>query len=908
MQSNEPNKQPQWVFSFQSGKGHQKDLLGAKGAELAEMTSLGLPVPPGFTITTEACREYYRSGKRPPEGLWSEVRSAMKELEELVGRKFGDPANPLLVSVRSGAPVSMPGMMDTVLNLGINQQVADGMAERTNNERFALDLYRRFIQMFGNVVLGVDGDRFNQTMDEWQHKRGVERSADLEPQDLREVITRFKATVKDAAGEDVPDDPLDQLERAIHAVFESWNTRRAIAYRNFNHIPHDVGTGVSVVAMVYGNMDDNSGSGVLFTRSPSTGEKRLYGEYLLNAQGEDVVAGTVSPRDIASMKEEMPKVYRELVETADVLERHYRDVQDMEFTVEQGKLYMLQTRTGKRSARAAIKIAVDMAQEGLITREEALLRVEPEQIYQLLLPRFEEEAKDRARSESRLLGTGLGASPGAATGKVIFDADTASELGSTGASVILVRPETSAEDVHGMLSSAGILTSRGGATSHAAVVARGLGKPCVAGAESIEVDPKGGFLRCGDMVVKEGEEISIDGASGEVFVGSLATTRPQVSEEEDMATLLSWADDKRRLQVWANADYPTDALTARGFGAEGIGLCRTEHMFFEPERLSLVQDMILSAHRSTQRPDDKELQDRFHSDLRQLEQLQTGDFEGLFRAMEGRPVVIRLLDPPLHEFLPRHDELLVEAVELRVKGDGSALQAEKEALLATVDDMREANPMLGLRGCRVGLVYPDIYKMQARAILRAANNVAAEGTTVRPEIMVPLVSHGNEMKQIRTALEETIQEFGQEEDSKVTYKIGTMIETPRAALTANEVAESAEFFSFGTNDLTQMTFAFSRDDAEGKFLMRFIEGGILTENPFQSLDQTGVGQLVEIAFKLGRQTRPDLEVGICGEHGGDPSSIEFFHRVGLDYVSCSPYRVPVARLAAAQAALRSEAG
>ncbi|MBI4299212.1 MAG: pyruvate, phosphate dikinase [Chloroflexi bacterium] len=899
--------QRQWVFSFQRGDSSRKDLLGNKGAQLAEMTAMGLPVPPGFTITTEACLDYYRSNKRLPEGLWSQVLEALKELETASGRKFGDPDNPLLVSVRSGAAVSMPGMMDTILNLGINEGIADGIGRRTGNGHFALDIYRRFIQMFGSVVMNVKSDVLDVVMDEQRRKAGVGTGAELSPDDLREVIARLKLLVKKDARADIPDDPMTQLNQAIRAVFESWNSRRAIDYRNFNKISHDLGTAVSVVAMVFGNLDDNSCTGVLFTRDPSTGDKTLYGEYLTKAQGEDVVAGTATPRKIAELAKEKPDIHRELLQVTGLLEHHNRDAQDIEFTVEQGKLYMLQTRTAKRSAKAAIKIAVDMVQEGLITQEEGLLRVAPDQISQLLLPRLDERAKERAKSEGRLLGRGLGASPGGATGKVVFSADTAAELGKQGVRLILARPETKAEDVHGMLVAAGILTGRGGATSHAAVVARGLGKPCVAGAEGIEVNPEGGYLRRGDVIVKENEEISIDGSSGEVFVGSLPTILPNVSEERELAILLSWADSTRRLGVWANADYPRDAETAIAFGAEGIGLCRTEHMFFEPERLALVRTMILAAHASNQRPDDKLVKEEYHATLDELSRFQVSDFEGILRAMKDKPVVIRLLDPPLHEFLPSYEELLTEVVELRSNGSSPVTLREKEKMLASVGDLREANPMLGLRGCRLGLIYPDIYAMQVRAIVTAASNVMAEGIQVHPEIMIPLVGHRNEMRRMRALLEETIEKIQKGKADKVSYKIGTMIETPRAALTADEIAETAEFFSFGTNDLTQTTFAVSRDDAEGKFLMQYVEDKILPEDPFKVLDRKGVGRLVEMAYKLGKQTRPNLTVGICGEHGGDPSSIEFFHAVGLDYVSCSPYRVPIARLAAAQAALRSSA-
>ena len=763
--------------------------------------------------------------------------------------------------------------------------------------------------MFGNVVLGIDAGLFREAIEKEQRTKCVDRSADLTPSDLRKVISTFRHGVGGFGTLQIPDDPDAQLEQAIQAVFDSWYGRRAVAYRELQGIPHDLGTAVSVVAMVYGNVDENSGAGVLFTRSPSTGEQALYGEYLLNAQGEDVVAGTATPVGIAGLREALPDAYRELAAIAGLLEGHYRDVQDVEFTVEQGRVYVLQTRVGKRSAGAAVKTAVDMADEGLITRREALLRVDPQQVYQMLLPRFDEAATEEAKREGRLLAQGVGASPGAATGKVVFSPESASELGTKGVRVVLVRPETNAEDVHGMVRSAGGLTSRGGATSHAAVVARGLGIPCVTGTGSIEVNPAKGYLRCGELKVFEGEEISVDGATGEVFLGPIATSRPRSLDDPELGRLLGWADSERRLGIWANADTAADAQAARGLGAEGIGLCRTEHMFFEPERLSLVREMILSAHRSVQLPEDKRAQESYRESLEQLERLQTADFEGLFRAMDGRPVVIRLLDPPLHEFLPNRDQLMAETLALKADGQSPARRSElaaKEALLLAVEEMREVNPMLGLRGCRVGLMYPGIYEMQTRAVLKAARNVEADGVLARPEIMVPLVSHGNEMFLVRRRLEATMQAFHGEVGGATGYRIGAMIETPRAALTADRIAESAEFFSFGTNDLTQTTFAFSRDDAEGKFLMRYVQEQVLPEDPFEVLDREGVGRLVEMACELGRKARPDLELGICGEHGGDPASIDFFHRAGLDYVSCSPLRVPVARLAAAQAAIRSE--
>ena len=894
-----------WVYTFEEGNKDMRDLLGGKGANLAEMTNAGLPVPPGFTITTEACNAYYALGKQFPEGLWEQVLEAMKDLEKKTGKKFGDPSNPLLVSVRSGARVSMPGMMDTVLNLGLNDEVVKGLAKLTNNERFAYDAYRRFIQMFSKIVKGLDPEPFERVLDEYKAKTEGKRDTDLTADMLKEIVERFKQMYQAALGEPFPSDPYEQLRQAIAAVFNSWMGKRAVDYRNFHKLPHDWGTAVNIVAMVFGNMGDDSGTGVAFTRDPATGEKVLYGEYLQNAQGEDVVAGIRTPKKIAQLAQDMPEVYQQFVQVAERLEKHYRDMQDMEFTVEKGKLWMLQTRSGKRTAAAAVKIAVDMVKEGLITKEEALLRVEPAQINQLLLPRFDPKAKEAAEKEGRLLAKGLNASPGAATGKVAFDADLAEEWGLAGEPVILVRPETSPDDVHGMLVSKGILTQHGGATSHAAVVARGLGLPCVAGCEAIRIDMDRRRFSVDGKEIREGEYISIDGTTGEVFAGVIATVEPDFDKEEDLKTLLSWADEVRTLGVWANADYPRDAERARKFGAEGIGLCRTEHMFFEEDRLPIVQKMILAKT-------DEERQ-RY---LDMLLPVQREDFEGIFRVMDGCPVIIRLIDPPLHEFLPKYDDLAAEIAELKFKlARSSSLEEldaliaqihEKEELLKAVASMREANPMLGLRGIRLGLVMPQIIQMQVRAILEAACNVEAEGVKVLPEIMIPLTGHVNELKRTRELLEPVAEAVMAEKGRRIHYKFGTMIEIPRAAITAGQIAEVAEFFSFGTNDLTQTTFGYSRDDAEGKFLLKYVEEKILPENPFQTLDRDGVGYLIKLGVERGRATRPDLHVGICGEHGGDPASIEFCHQVGLNYVSCSPFRVPVARLAAAQAALKSK--
>jgi pyruvate,orthophosphate dikinase len=922
-----------WVYLFTEGNKDMRDLLGGKGAGVAEMTNAGLPVPPGFTITTEACNEYFRSGKQFPEDLWNQVLNALTTIEEKTDKRFGDPENPLLVSVRSGAKFSMPGMMDTVLNVGLNPHTLQGVAKLTNNERFAWDAYRRLIQMFGKTVKGIEGHKFEVILDKYKAKTAGKQDTDLTTEMLQKIVAEYKALYKKELGVDFPDNVHEQLTQAIEAVFASWFGKRAVDYRNYNKISHDLGTAVNVQTMVFGNMGNDSGTGVAFTRNPSTGEHALYGEFLINAQGEDVVAGIRTPKKIAQLEDEMPAVYEQFQQTAKMLEQHYRDVQDLEFTVERSKLWMLQTRTGKRTAQAAVKIAVDMVNEGVLTKEEALQRLEPMQINQLLLPRFDEAAKKKAS----LLAKGLNASPGAATGVAAFDADTAEEWGKSGKAVILVRPETNPDDVHGMLVAKGILTQRGGATSHAAVVARGLGKPCVAGTEAIRVDPEKKLFVADGKTIKQGEYISIDGTTGEVFAGQIGTTNPDFEKEEDLVQLLKWADETRRLGVWANADYPKDAINARKFGAEGIGLCRTEHMFFEQTRLPFVQQMILNASEAqvkldalnraeaelAKRPDAKDVKlnlanakkaakasvavKEYQAALKKLLPFQRKDFEGIFKAMDGLPVIIRLIDPPLHEFLPSYDELLVKVTELKATGKRKTKEGETlkqlETMLAAVSSMREMNPMLGLRGIRLGITYPDILKMQVRAIFEAACNMQAKGIVVHPEVMIPLTGHVNELAVSQGALEEVAKAVMAEKGVDVTYKFGTMIEVPRAALTAGEIAKYAQFFSFGTNDLTQTTFGYSRDDAEGKFLLRYVEEKILPSNPFQQLDQIGVGQLIEIAVKNGRATRPGLEVGICGEHGGDPSSIEFCHKAGLNYVSCSPFRVPVARLAAAQAAL-----
>ena len=922
-----------WVYLFEEGEGSWRDLLGGKGAGLASMTKAGLPVPPGFTITTEACNEFLALGEKFPEGMWAQALAALKEVERKAGKKFGDSANPLLVSVRSGAKFSMPGMMDTVLNLGLNDETVKGLAALTKDDRFAYDAYRRFISMFGRIVMGIDGSKFEHVLDEYKEKTGAKSDAELSADSLKKIVEQYKEIFKAATGRDFPTDPYEQLRLAIMAVFGSWNGKRAIDYRNYNKIPHTLGTAVNVQTMVFGNMGNDSGTGVAFTRNPSTGEKALYGEFLINAQGEDVVAGIRTPEPIARLQDELPQVAQQFKEIAQRLESYYRDVQDMEFTVERGKLYMLQTRSGKRTAQAAVKIAVDMVKEGIITPEEAIMRVEPGHVVQLLLPGFDPAAKDAATREGRMLTKGLNASPGAAMGRAVFDPDRAEEWGSTGQKVVLVRTETSPDDVHGMIAAQGVLTARGGATSHAAVVARGMGKPCVSGAEGVVVDQERRQFTAGGTVVKEGDVISIDGATGEVFAGEIPVRAPNFAELKDLDQILKWADEKRRLGVWANADYPRDAIKAREYGAEGIGLCRTEHMFMETERLPIVQRMILAAPEAARlsaalekakadlaaAPADRkvalqaqvaELEKEaagpwanYRSALDELLPIQKGDFVGIFRAMAGQPVIIRTIDPPLHEFLPDHETLLVEVTELRLKGDRPQELAQKEKLLQAVESMREANPMLGLRGCRLGILYPEIVEMQVKAIMGAACELTKEGIEVKPEIMIPLVGHINELHLVRGQVEPIAEQVMKDYGVEVHYKVGTMIEIPRAALTADEIAKDAQFFSFGTNDLTQTTFGFSRDDAEGKFLLQYVDRKILPVNPFQTLDRNGVGKLIKTAVELGRGTRPDLEVGICGEHGGDPSSIEFCHQVGLNYVSCSPFRVPVARLAAAQAAI-----
>ena len=870
-----------FVYSFNEGSKDMKDLLGGKGANLAEMTKIGLPVPFGFTVTTEACNRYYDEGKKIGDDIVASIFEKLEELENTTGKKLGDVENPLLVSVRSGAKISMPGMMDTILNLGLNDQTVEGLAALTENPRFAYDSYRRFIQMFGDVVMEIAKTKFDAIFDAKKEEHGYEFDVDLTTEDLKEIIVGYKALVKEEMGRDFPQEPKDQLMEAIMAVFRSWNNDRAILYRQLNEIPDSIGTAVNVQSMVFGNMGETSGTGVAFTRSPVNGEKAIFGEFLVNAQGEDVVAGIRTPQPIAEMAQAFPEVYTEFTRIAELLEKHYTDMQDMEFTVERNKLFMLQTRNGKRTAPAAVKIAVDMQSEGLIDKETAVMRIEPAQIDQLLHPMFDaEELK-----EAEKLTKGLPASPGAATGQIYFNASDAETAVANGAKAILVRLETSPEDLAGMVAAEGILTARGGMTSHAAVVARGMGKCCVSGCAEIKVDEEAKELTIGEYVFKEGDYISLDGTAGDVLKGQIKTVPPELSG--DFAEIMSWADEIRTLKIRTNADNPRDAKQAVEFGAEGIGLCRTEHMFFEEERIPAVRRMILADSEEERR-----------EALKFLLPYQKGDFKGIYEAMGDRPVTIRLLDPPLHEFLPHTDE--------EIKSLSEQIGVPYEKLAKKTQELHEFNPMLGHRGCRLAVTYPEIAEMQAEAIIMAAIEVRKEqGLDIIPEIMIPLVGMRKELADVKATVVKTVEAVMEREGVKFDYLIGTMIEIPRAALTADEIAEEAEFFSFGTNDLTQMTFGFSRDDT-GKIIKEYREKGIFDDDPFQSIDQVGVGKLVKMAVELGKQTRPSIKLGICGEHGGDPKSIEFCNAVGLQYVSCSPFRVPIARLAAAQAAIKQK--
>ncbi|MDD2452439.1 MAG: pyruvate, phosphate dikinase [Synergistaceae bacterium] len=878
------NEVKKYVYSFEEGNAEMKDLLGGKGANLAQMVQYGLPVPPGFILTTEACLKY---GEDPAflDSVWDKVVSSMKDIEKKTGKTFGSGENPLLVSVRSGAPISMPGMMDTVLNLGLNDESVESLARVADDRRFAFDSFRRFIQMYGNVVHGVNGDAFEEVLEHFKSSLGVKFDNEIPAEKLVEVVARFKEIFKEKAGFDFPADPWQQLRNAVEAVFKSWGNPRAVTYRRLHKIPHTLGTAVNIVSMVYGNLGDDCGTGVCFTRNPSDGTKELYGEFLINAQGEDVVAGIRTPLPIVQMKTTMPEVYNELFEITTNLEKAYKDMQDIEFTIERNKLYILQTRNGKRSAGAAVKIAVDMVAEGLIDKKTAVGRVTPEQVEMLLHRQVDPTA------ENEVLAKGLPASPGAGVGVVCFDADDAVEMAKDGQKVILARPETCPDDIHGLFAAEAIVTSRGGMTSHAAVVARGLGKPCVSGCEDITIDLNKETITRGDKVIRKGDTITVDGSTGRVLVGGAPLM--EASFSDDFQTVLSWSDEFARLQVWANGDTPEDAKRARAFGAKGIGLCRTEHMFMATDRLPVMQRLVVA--------------DTYEERLEALEELkvmQVEDFYGILKEMHGLPVIIRLLDPPLHEFMPKERDLEEELAELTADGNENTPAADKvRKIMAKVEALKESNPMLGFRGCRLGIVYPEISAMQSSAIFEAVLRLVDEGIEIHPEIMIPLVGVKTEMEFFRKQIDEIAKDYMEKSGKKFNYLVGTMIEVPHAALVADQIAEYAEFFSFGTNDLTQTTFGYSRDDAEGKFLGQYEEKGILPVNPFHELDREGVGVLMEIAVEKGRKVDPNLSIGICGEHGGNPSSIAFCHTAGLNYVSCSPFRVPVARISAAHAAM-----
>ncbi|MBC8589678.1 pyruvate, phosphate dikinase [Wansuia hejianensis] len=868
-----------YVYSFKEGKKEMKDLLGGKGANLAEMTNIGLPVPPGFTITTSACIEFYEGNKDLWENLLDQVKTYLKKLEEELGKSFSSEENPLLVSVRSGAVISMPGMMDTILNLGLNDISVEGLAKSTGNERFAYDSYRRFIQMFSDVAMEIPKVRFDHLLEKMKEEKGVELDTELDGKDLKVLVNKYKEVYLEEMKEEFPQDPMKQLELAIKAVFKSWSNPRAVIYRKLHNIPDSLGTAVNVQSMVYGNMGETSGTGVAFTRNPATGENKIFGEYLINAQGEDVVAGIRTPNHISELKDMMPEIYDEFIKYTHILEEHYKDMQDIEFTIENKKLYILQTRNGKRTTQAAIKIATDLVKEGLIGKEEAILRVNPNDLNQLLHPNFDQKKLE----SSQVIAKGLAASPGAASGKVYFNAQDIVEASQRGEKSILVRLETSPEDIEGMVLSEGILTARGGMTSHAAVVARGMGKCCVAGCSEIRVDEENKIIRTQDLTIKEGDYISLDGSTGIVYLGEIEKVQPSLSGS--FGEFMSWVDEIRTMKVRTNADTPKDAAQALEFGAEGIGLCRTEHMFFDSERIGSVRRMIVA----------NSLRER-KSALDELLPVQRKDFYEIYKVMEGRPVTVRLLDPPLHEFIPNKEE--------DIKNLAESMSIEYQDLVDRIEELKEFNPMLGHRGCRLAVTYPEIYRMQVRAIIEAAIDIKEEGfEEIYPEIMIPLVGHIEELKYVKNQLLEEINLVFEERGNKVNYMIGTMLEVPRAAITSDEIATEAEFFSFGTNDLTQMGFGYSRDDAS-KFLDEYMNKGIFKESPFEAIDRKGIGKLMEISIELGKKTRPDIKLGICGEHGGEPSSVEFCHSIGLDYVSCSPFRVPIAKLAAAQASIK----
>jgi pyruvate,orthophosphate dikinase len=906
-----------WIYLFNEVKEVEKlaggswdgvkAIVGGKGAGLLDMTRVGVPVPPFFTVTTEACNAYQKAGKFPA-GMWDQELKALKVIEKATGKTFGDPKNPLLVSCRSGAKFSMPGMMNTILNIGLTDKVVEGLIEATNNPRFGYDSYRRLVEMFGTVVMDVADEAFEHHLHEYKNNKGYKLDTEMTAEDWKAIVELYKQVYKKETGADFPQDPYKQLSLATEAVFRSWNGKRAVDYRNKEGISHTLGTAVNICTMVFGNMGDDSATGVAFTRNPSTGDGKMMGEYLLNAQGEDVVAGIRNADAIENLIQYMPKAYKQFMDITAKLEKHYHDMQDVEFTIERGKLWMLQTRTGKRTAKSAVKLAVDMANEKLITKEEAVARVTPDNVDSLLHPQFDESAMVQAEKDGKFIAKGVNASPGAAVGQIYFDADMTEKMAKEHKQdAIMVRPFTKPDDVHGMIASKGVLTSEGGATSHAAVVARQFGIPCVVGASAIKIDLEKRTMTAGDMVLNEGDWISVDGTTGNVFAGKIPTIEPKMEEQTDLLTLLKWADEicarkdvrvapkgspTRGLQVWANADYPKDARRARSYGAVGIGLCRTEHMFFEPERLPIVQDMILSGTSEGRT-----------AALNKLLPYQRKDFDGLFEAMDGYPVIIRLIDPPLHEFMPDEEKLLEEVITMRVKGETDGLK-EKEHLLESIKGMHESNPMMGLRGVRLSINMPEIVEMQVRAIFEAAADCTLRGIVVKPEVMIPLTGTVKELEWIQPRLIRIASAVMEEKKVKFEYKFGTMIEIPRAAVTAREIAVQAEFFSFGTNDLTQMTYGYSRDDAERNFLITYQEQKILEKNPFQTIDRDGVGNLMQWAINEGRKTRPNLEVGICGEHGGDPDSIEWCHVIGNNYVSCSPFRVPIARLAAAHAALK----